>query len=184
MCYGIPLFSNGKKVIYGVGTNSHSTTAEKQHFNEDDYRKYEFHWWKGIIEDEHYDSDAEEILKHINKKKADALVRKFVAENFNTPFKIYKWLKDVPGDWSHLQDITDNKLKDYLFKKITGYTPEENKKALVKAQKKVDVFVGRVKKVQWFKPQATIKKRSISLKVGVTMNLFHLPKGNLEFKYL
>ena len=115
MCYGIPLFSNGKKVLYGVGTNSHSTTAEMQGFKEDDYRKYEYHWWKKEIVDEHYDSYAEKILEKIDKKKADKLVKEFVRKNFNTQEKVAKWLKDVPDEWGHL--LTDPKLKG-LAKKV------------------------------------------------------------------
>jgi hypothetical protein len=184
MCVGIAMFANNKKVKYGKGTNSHSTTAEKQHFNEDNYRKYEYHWWKKEIVDEHYDSYAENLLKGIDKKVSDKLIRVYIGKHFKTPAQIYAWLKDVPDEWSHLQEVKDRKMKSYLFKKITGYTLSENKKALVKAQNKVKVFVKRVEKVKWFKPQPTISKKEISLKVGITFNMFKLPTANLEFKFL
>ena len=184
MCVGTPIFANNKKAFYGKGTNSHSAAASNMNLSEDKYWKYEYHWHIKKLVDNHYDQTGKDILKGIDKKKADKHVKALIKKEFSTPQGIYKWLKDVPDEWKHLQEIKDLKLKNYLFRKITGYTPKENALVLKKAQKRVDAVIERVKKIQWFKPQATISKKEISFTVDAALSLFHLPKAEVEFKYL
>lgn len=104
MCYGVPLFSDGKKALHGKKSNSHSTSAEQLGIREDDYLKFEYHWWdKAIVMDE-YDNVGRDIVKHINVKKATDLVTKRVKKYFNTQDKLAKWIKGVPEEWGHLMD--------------------------------------------------------------------------------
>src|ERR1035437_9725944 len=98
MCQGIALFSNGKIALYGEGTNSHSTSAEKLKIKEDEFRKFEYLWWEKKIQQVHYDRVAEDILNKIDSKKATKLVTKLVQKKFYTQDKLAKWLKDVPDE--------------------------------------------------------------------------------------
>src|SRR3990167_3968902 len=102
MCDGIPLFANNKKVLMGVGTTSHSTAAEKLKISEDDYRKYEYHWWDKELVADHYDDEAEKILKAIDKDKAFKLVEKYVKSKLSRQIQIVAWLKKTPDEWGRL----------------------------------------------------------------------------------
>ena len=156
MCEGIPLFGDNDKALYGKKTISHSTAAGDLGIKEDNFRKYEFHWWDGECPMDHYDAPAENILAAIDPKKATKHVLALVKKDLSTPEKLWKnWLEDMPSEWKRIQDLKPGKLKSYLFHAITGMTPAENTKALQKQQKKVDIFVERVKRVQWFKPHVS-----------------------------
>ena len=184
MCAGIPILVNNKKAVYGKGTNSHSTTAKNLKVDQDKYRKYEFYWWKNELIQVHYDRVAQDILKDIQSTTSEKFAKELVKKQFSTSLGIYKWLKDVPDEWHELPNVKNKKLKEYLFKKITGYTQKENQLMFQKAKKKADLFVKRVGKVKWFKPQPVINKKDIQLRVELSLGLFHLPKAQLEFKYL
>jgi hypothetical protein len=184
MCEGIGIYSNGKKVLYAKGTNSHTDGAKLLKINEDEWRKYEYLWWTGELKGEHYDQEAEKILSPIDKKKADKLAHDLVKKEFNTPAKIYKWLKDVPNEWKRLSDMKKGKLQFYLFNKIIGYTPSENKKMLKVAKKRANKFIDHLKEIKWFKPNPILSKKEIEVHVEACLSLFHLPKFKLDFKYL
>jgi hypothetical protein len=102
MCQGVGIFANNKKAVFTYGTNSHSTTAEKLHLNEDNWRHYEYLWWNKKIQEVHMDRVAEEILKGIDKKTARKHVNKLVKDNFSTQKGLVKWLKTVPEEWDEL----------------------------------------------------------------------------------
>ena len=97
MCVGTPIFANNKKAFYGKGTNSHSAAASNMNLSEDKYWKYEYHWHIKKLVDDHYDQTGKDILKGIDKKKADKHVKALIKKEFSTPQGIYKWLKDETG---------------------------------------------------------------------------------------
>lgn len=121
MCEGIPIFSGNNKAIYGTGTNSHSQAAIDLKINEDEWRKYEYHWWdKKLVADE-YDEVAEKILEGVDKKKALKHARTLVKNEFNTDKKIAEWLKDVKNEWFRLIDGKHNRLARMVEPKLILY---------------------------------------------------------------
>jgi hypothetical protein len=104
MCYGVPIFADNKKALYGKGTNSHATAAMQLGISEDDYLKFEYHWWdKRVVMDE-YDSVGEEIIKHIDKKTATRLANELVKKKLRTQDQLAKWLKGNKEDWGRLME--------------------------------------------------------------------------------
>jgi len=186
MCEGIPVFSNNKKAFHGTGTSSHSTAAEKLKIKEDHYMKSEYHWWDKQFVPDHYDVEGVNILRKngVDVQLATKVAERYVKEHFKTNTQLWKWLTQTPGDFQRLTTVKDKKLHTYLFTKLTGYTPAENKKKLKEQEKKSKEFMKRVEKVQWFKPQETLKKRDISLKVDFALDLFQIPKLKIDFKWL
>ena len=124
MCIGVAIFANNKKAIYGKKTNSHTKSAEALHINEDDYWKYEYHWWAKEIVDDHYDQVGKDLLKHIDKDKADKHVADLVKKHFRTQEQLAKWLKNVPDEWGHLMEDG----QESLAKKVNPNLIEYKKK--------------------------------------------------------
>src|SRR3990167_3484002 len=124
MCIGVAIFANNKKAIYGKKTNSHTKSAEALHINEDDYWKYEYHWWAKEIVADHYDQVGKDLLKHIDKDKADKHVADLVKKHFRTQEQLAKWLKNVPDEWGHLMEDG----QESLAKKVNPNLIEYKKK--------------------------------------------------------
>jgi len=121
MCTGVPLFANNKKALYGEKTNSHTTAAEILKIKEDDFRKYEYHWFDKKIVDEDYDDVAEVIVSHIDKKKSDKLVRELVKKHLGTQKQLANWLRGVPDEWGHLMEPRFTRLAKMMSPKLVIY---------------------------------------------------------------
>ncbi len=184
MCVGVPMFADNKKALFGKKTNSHSTACEMLGINEDRFRKYEYHWWKKELVDEHYDRTAEEMLSFIKKSTSDKLIKQLIKKELHTPEQLYKWLKDVKEEWDYLPEMKNGKEKDYLYKKITGWTVKENETEMKKAIERANLFTKRVEKIKWFTPKPIVSKKEITLSVDACLNLFKFPRVKIDFKYL
>src|SRR3990167_274359 len=104
MCAGVPIFANNKKALYGKGTNSHSEAADLLGIKEDDYRNFEYLWWKKKLVQTYIDRVANDILRKIDSGKASKLAQDLVKKEFNTDTKLAKWLNGVPNEWDKLME--------------------------------------------------------------------------------
>src|SRR3990167_2003868 len=121
MCEGAPIMADEKRAILGVGTNSHSTMAEKMKLDEDKFRKYEFHWWDKELVAEHYDDEAERILAHIDKNKALKQAEKLVKSKLSRQTQIVAWLKKTPQEWGRLMKPEHRLLAKKVNSKLLFY---------------------------------------------------------------
>ena len=58
-----------------------------------------------------------------------------------------------------------------------------NQKLPKEVEKKLDDYIVRIKKINWFKPAENIKKEDVENQVKLCCEAFKV-KANLEFKYL
>ena len=109
MCDGIPIFSNNKKAFHGIGTSSHSESAEKLKISEDHYLKSEYHWWDKEFEPDHYDSEGIHILKQngVDIDKATKIAEKYVKKSFSKQSQVIAWLKKTPSEWGRVLDTNN-----------------------------------------------------------------------------
>src|SRR3990167_370867 len=184
MCEGIAIFVNNKKALCGKGTSSHSEAVIKLKINEDDYRKYEYHFWDKRLVADKYDSTAEQILAHIDKKKAYMLAKRLVAKDFNTDTKIIKWLGRISNQYKYIRKIKSLRRRNIYLKTLFGLTEAEYKKTIVKRDVELQAFYKRIKEAPVLHPQEVLSKKEISLKVDLAFSLLNLPKVGIEFKYI
>ena len=121
MCNGVPILANNKKAVYGKKTNSHTRTCLDFKINEDNFRKYEYHWWIKKLVDDHYDQVGEEIVSKIDKKKARKNAEELVKKHFRTQDQVAKWLKDVPEEWGYLMEPGMERLAKKVNPKLVIY---------------------------------------------------------------
>ena len=102
MCYGVPILANNDKAVYGKGTSSHTTTCEQLKLNEDQWIKYEYHWWDKQLIMDHYDPVGEDIIAGIDRRIAEKHATALVQTHFRTQKQLIEWLKDNKDEWGRL----------------------------------------------------------------------------------
>ena len=102
MCYGVPILANDEKAVYGKGTSSHTTTCEQLKLNEDQWIKYEYHWWDKELVMDHYDTVGEDIIAGIDRRVAEKHAKDLVKRHFSTQKQVVEWLKDNKDEWGRV----------------------------------------------------------------------------------
>ena len=102
MCYGVAILANNDKAVYGKGTSSHTTTCEQLKLNEDQWIKYEYHWWDKQLVMDHYDPVGEDIIAGIDRRIAEKHATALVQTHFRTQKQLIEWLKDNKDEWGRL----------------------------------------------------------------------------------
>ena len=123
MCEGVPIFSNNKKALHGVGTTSHSDAAKALKIDEDKFLKSEYHWWDKKFVADHYDGTGLEILikNKVNPDKAEKVARLHVKKYLSKQRQIVSWLKKTPTEWSKLMEPKMYKLAKLVNPKLVIY---------------------------------------------------------------
>ena len=121
MCNGVPILANNKKAVYGKKTNSHTKTCLDLKISEDNFRKYEYHWWDKKLVNDYYDQVGEEIVDKISPEKSRKLAQELVKKHFRTQDQVAKWLKDVPEEWGHLMKPGMERLAKKVNPKLLMY---------------------------------------------------------------
>ena len=123
MCDGIPVFSNNKKALHGVGTSSHTEAAEKLRIKEDHYMKSEYHWWDKQFVPDHYDEFGKSILREngVDIDKAVSIAELYVKKNFRTQAQLVAWLKKTPSEWGRLMASDMESLAKKVNPKLVLY---------------------------------------------------------------
>src|SRR3990167_1022685 len=182
MCEGVALFANNTKALYGKKTNSHSDAAKALHINEDEWRKFEYHFWDSTVSMDHYDAEAEKILSHIDPIIATRHAKALAKREFSTVPNLCKWLKDVPSEFHHIRRIKDDRRRNLVLKTLFGKTEKEYAVTLGERNKQLESLYKRIREAHVFHPKPELSKKEIQLKVDFSLGFLNLPKVGIKFK--